>query len=71
MARPFSMSRLWHHVSILAEVDGFVIPSPTWLPRFVHVLERERRAGEEESEDEERENEQVRGQNVAATWGTE
>ena len=30
---------------------------------------RERRAGEEESEDEERENEQVRGQNMAATWG--
>ena len=32
------MSRLWHHVSIPAEVDSFVIPSPTWLPRFVHVL---------------------------------
>ena len=32
------MSRLWHHVSIPAEVDGFVIPSPTWLPRFVHVI---------------------------------
>ena len=31
-------SRLWHHVSIPTEVDGFVIPSPTWLPRFVHVL---------------------------------
>ena len=38
MAPPFSMSRLWHHVSIPAEVDGFVIPSPTWLPRFVHVF---------------------------------
>ena len=38
MARPFSMSRLWHHVSIPAEVDGFVIPSPTWLPHFVHVF---------------------------------
>ena len=32
------MSSLWHHVSIPAEVDGFVIPSPAWLPRFVHVL---------------------------------
>ena len=31
-------SRLWHHVSIPTEVDGFVIPSPTWLPRFVHVF---------------------------------
>ena len=31
-------SRLWHRVRIPAEVDGFVIPSPTWLPRFVHVL---------------------------------
>ena len=38
MAPPFSMSRLWHHVSIPAEVDGFVILFPTWLPRFVHVL---------------------------------
>ena len=38
MAPPFSMSRLWHHVSIPIEVDGFVFPSPTWLPRFVHVL---------------------------------
>ena len=38
MAPPFSMSRLWHHVSIPAEVDGFLIPSPTWLPRFVHVF---------------------------------
>ena len=38
MAPPFSMSRLWHHVSIPADVDGFVIPSPTWLPRFVHVI---------------------------------
>ena len=38
MAPPFSMSRLWHHVSIPAEVDGFVIPSPTWLPHFVHVI---------------------------------
>ena len=38
MAPPLSMSRLWHHVSIPAEVDGFVIPSPTWLPRFVHVI---------------------------------
>ena len=38
MAPPISMSRLWHHVNIPAEVDGFVIPSPTWLPRFVHVL---------------------------------
>ena len=38
MAPPFSMSRLWHHVSIPAEVDGFLIPSPTWLPRFVHVI---------------------------------
>ena len=38
MAPLFSMSRLWHHVSIPAEVDGFVISSPTWLPRFVHVF---------------------------------
>ena len=38
MALPFSMSRLWHHVSIPADVDGFVIPSPTWQPRFVHVI---------------------------------
>ena len=38
MAPPFSMSRLWHHVSIPDEVDGFVIPSPTWLPRFVHIF---------------------------------
>ena len=38
MAPPFSMSRLWDHVSIPAEVDGFVIPSPTWLPCFVQVL---------------------------------
>ena len=38
MARPFSMSSLWHHVSIPAEVDGFLISSPTWLPRFVHVF---------------------------------
>ena len=38
MARPFSMSSLWHHVSIPAEVDGFLLPSPTWLPRFVHVF---------------------------------
>ena len=29
---------MWHHVSIPAEVDGFVIPSPAWLPRLVHVL---------------------------------
>ena len=28
VAPPFSMSRLWHHVSIHADVDGFVIPSP-------------------------------------------
>ena len=34
VAPPFSMSRLWHHVNIPTEVDGFVIPSPTWLPRF-------------------------------------
>ena len=39
MARPFILGPvLWHHVSILADVDGFVIPSPTWLPRFVHVI---------------------------------
>ena len=38
MAPPFSMSRLWHHVSIPVDVDGFVIPSPTWQPRFVHVI---------------------------------
>ena len=38
MARPFSMSSLWHHVSIPADVDGFLIPSPTWLSRFVHVF---------------------------------
>ena len=38
MARPFFMSSLWHHVSIPAEVDGFLIPSPTWLPHCVHVF---------------------------------
>ena len=38
MAPPFSMSRLWHHISIPADVDDFLIPSPTWLPRFVHVI---------------------------------
>ena len=38
VARPFFMSSLWHHVSIPAEVDGFLIPSPhvaaTLCPRF-------------------------------------
>ena len=38
MARPFFMSSLWHHVSIPAEVDGFLIPSPMWLPHCVHVF---------------------------------
>ena len=32
------MSSLWHHVSIPAEVDGFLIQSPTWLPHCVHVF---------------------------------
>ena len=31
MAPPFSMSRLWDHVSIPVKVDGFVIPSPCFV----------------------------------------
>ena len=36
------MSRLWHHVSIPAEVDGFVIPSLTCHFSYVVKTQRQR-----------------------------